>query len=382
MPLIVPTRTQPRVILGLMTFGPTKEAGARITDTATLGRALDVLRARGYDEIDTARIYIDGAQEAFTREAGWKDRHFTLATKVTYPQTPGANNAQAVTESVEKSLKELGADCVDVSEELGHHPHHQHEMLPPTPPGNVTNTRAQILYLHCPDRGTPFAETLEALDALHKAGKFVQLGLSNFAAHEVAEVVMTCKYNHWVRPTVYQGMYNCITRHIEKELFVACRRYGLDIVVYNPLAGGLLSGKIKSQDVVPESGRFSDEAGVLGDRYRARYFKDGVFRALQIAEEAVAKHGLTLIETALRWSVHHSGLRMVGGNDGVILGVSSVEQLESNLDSIEKGPLPEDVVKALDRAWEAAKQDAAPYWHGTLEYSYNTQQALFAPGAK
>ncbi|OAA63021.1 Aldo/keto reductase [Cordyceps fumosorosea ARSEF 2679] len=353
MPLIVPTRIKPRVILGLMTFGPSKEAGARITDEATLGRALDTLRERGYDEIDTARIYVDGQQEAFTRAAGWKDRGFTLATKVEYPQTPGANNAKAVVESVEKSLKELGTDCVD------------------------------ILYLHCPDRGTPFAETLEAINELHRAGKFVRLGLSNFAAHEVAEVVLTCKYNGWVRPTVYQAMYNCITRHVERELFVACRRYGLDIVVYNPLAGGLFSGKVRSRDAVPESGRFSDEAGALGGRYRARYFKDGVFRALQLAEAAADAHGLTLIETALRWTVHHSALRVVGGgNDGVIVGVSSVEQLESNLADLEKGPLPEEVVRALDEAWEAAQQDAAPYWHGTLEYTYDTQKALFAPGAK
>lgn len=115
MPLIVPTRTKPRVILGLMTFGPDKEAGARITDTATLGKALDVLKARGYDEVDTARVYVNGAQEAFTREAGWKDRGFTLATKVEYPSHPGKNNAKAVVESVEKSLAELGTDCVDVS---------------------------------------------------------------------------------------------------------------------------------------------------------------------------------------------------------------------------------------------------------------------------
>ena len=59
----------------------------------------------------------------------------------------------------------------------------------------------QILYLHCPDRGTPFAETLSALNTAHQAGKFVQLGLSNFTAAEVAEVVLTCKYNGWVRPT-------------------------------------------------------------------------------------------------------------------------------------------------------------------------------------
>lgn len=83
---------------------------------------------------------------------------------------------------MEKSLAELQADCVD------------------------------IFYLHAADRSVPFAETLEAVDKLHKQGKFVQLGLSNFTAFEVAEVVMTCKYNGWVRPTIYQAMYNAISK--------------------------------------------------------------------------------------------------------------------------------------------------------------------------
>merc|ERR1712225_76070 len=120
------------------------------------------------------------------------------------------------------SLKELGADCVD------------------------------IFYLHAADRSIPFAETLEAVNKLHKEGKFVQLGLSNFTAFEVAEVVMTCKYNNWVRPTIYQGMYNAITRSLEHELIPACKKYGLDVVVYNPIAGGLFSGKYKSKDILRE----------------------------------------------------------------------------------------------------------------------------------
>lgn len=95
----------------------------------------------------------------------------------------------------------------------------------------LTETIRQILYLHAADRATPFAETLEAVDKLHKAGKFVTFGISNFTSFEVAEIVMTCKYNGWVRPTLYQAMYNCITRSIEAELVPACRRYGLDIVM-------------------------------------------------------------------------------------------------------------------------------------------------------
>lgn len=223
----------------------------------------------------------------------------------------------------------------------------------------------------------PFAETLEAMDKLHKAGKFVRFGISNFTAFEVAEVIMTCKYNNWVRPTVYQGMYNCITRNIEAELFVACRRYGLDIVVYNPIAGGLFSGKIKSKDMVPESGRFSNTSSSQGESYRKRYFREGTFKALQLLEQATEKHGLTMIETALRWMVHHSGLNIKDGNDGVLLGISSVAQLENNLDNLEKGPLPDNVVQALDEAWQISKADSANYWHGDLEYSYDPQKVLF-----
>ena len=349
-PLVVQPPTN-RVILGLMTFGPDEATGARITSQDSFGKVLDLFQSRGYNEVDTARVYVGGKQEAFTRDANWKDRGLTLATKVVYPSTPGQNAHDEVLKSVDVSLRELGADAVD------------------------------ILYLHAADRATPFVDTLAAVDKLHKAGKFVRFGLSNFTAFEVAEVVLTCKYNGWVRPTVYQGMYNAITRGIEPELVVACRRYGLDIVVYNPIAGGLFSGKIKSKDFVPADGRFSDQTH-MGKMYRNRYYRDSTFRALQTVEAAVDKAGLSLIETALRWVVHHSALKIKDGNDGIIIGVSSIEQLDENLTHLEKGPLPDEVVKALDEAWFISKADAVPYWHKDLEYSYDTKEALFAAGAK
>lgn len=87
-------------------------------------------------------------------------------------------------EQLEKSLKELQTDCVDV------------------------------FYLHAADRSVPFEETLGACDELHKEGKFVELGLSNFTAFEVAEVVITCKEKGWVRPTIYQAMYNAISQFV------------------------------------------------------------------------------------------------------------------------------------------------------------------------
>ncbi|RKL48615.1 hypothetical protein BFJ72_g1514 [Fusarium proliferatum] len=348
MPLVT-QNVKPRVILGLMTFGPpgSEQLDARIFDPETYNKALDLFQSKGYNEVDTARIYVGGKQEGWTgSQTNWKERGLTVDTKVKYPAQPGENTYDKVIESVETSLKELGTDCID------------------------------LLYLHRPDRGTPFQETLGAINKLHKDGKFVRFGISNFTAYEVAEVVMICKYNNWVRPTVYQGMYNCLTRSIEAELFVACRRYGLDIVVYNPIAGGLLSGKIKSMDIKPESGRFSDQSKI-GTAYRQRYFRESTFKALKAIEEATEKNGLSMLETALRWIIHHSGLKVTNGNDGIIIGMSNIQQLEQNLELVEKGPLPDEVVKALDQAWLYSKADTANYWHGDLEYTYDVHEALF-----
>ena len=307
----------------------------------------DYFQSQGYTEIDTARNYIGGEQEAFTASAGWKDRGLTLATKC-YPNQPGLHAPEKLEASLEKSLKELGTDCVD------------------------------IFYLHAADRSLPFTEPLKKLDELHKKGKFVQLGLSNFTAFEVAEICMHCKYNNWVRPTIYQGMYNAIVRSVESELLPVCRRYGLDFVAYNPLAGGLFSGKYKTKDI-PAEGRFADANNPnLAKRYRERYFKDETFEALGIVEPLVQKHNLTLLEVAFRWMVHHSDLNIKdGGNDGIIIGISSHEQLVQNIKDIEKGPLPEDVVKALDEAWMVCKPTTANYWHLDLKYSYDTRAALF-----
>lgn len=348
--MLIPSTGKPRIILGCMTFGPDEDKGARITSLDEYNKCLDHLQAAGYNEIDTARAYIGGKQEAWTAEAKWKDRGLTLATKV-YPFEAGIHKPETLRKYFETSLKELQTDCVD------------------------------IFYLHAADRSVPFAETLEECNKLHKEGKFVQLGLSNFTAFEVAEVTTMCAHRGWVRPSIYQGMYNAITRGIETELIPVCHRYGIDIVVYNPIAGGLFSGKIKSKDMVPDAGRFSDTAN-SGAMYRKRYFRDTTFEALKIIEPAVEKAGLTMIETALRWITHHSDLNIKdGGRDGVIIGVSSFGQLESNIKDLEKGPLPEDVVKALDEAWLVTKATAPPYWHLDLKYTYDTQEALFKPKA-
>jgi aflatoxin B1 aldehyde reductase len=167
-------------------------------------------------------------------------------------------------------------------------------------------------------------------------------------------------------------------RSLEQELIPACHRYGIDVVVYNPLAGGIFSGKYKSAEV-PSEGRYSDKAN-SGSLYRKRYFKDATFDALRLIEPVAQKHNLTLLEIALRWCVHHSSLKMKdGGRDGVIIGVSSFDQLKSNLTDLEKGPLPEEVLKVLDDAWMVTKPTTPNYWHLDLKYTYDTRAALFKP---
>ncbi|KAJ9493901.1 hypothetical protein H2202_010568 [Exophiala xenobiotica] len=197
MPLIPSTMSsnKPRVILGLMTFGPpgTEAKGGRITTLDEYNKCLDYLQQRGYNEVDTARAYISGEQEGFTQQAKWQDRGLTLATKC-YPVKPGDHAPDKLRASLEKSLKELGTNCVD------------------------------IFYLHAPDRSVPFEETLRCCNDMFKEGKFVALGLSNYAAWEVAEVWNIAKERGWVKPTIYQAMYNAITRDIEKELVPCCRK--------------------------------------------------------------------------------------------------------------------------------------------------------------
>lgn len=161
-------------------IGPNDQAGARITSLSTFKKHLDYFQSRGYHEVDTARMYINGAQESWTRDAGYVQRGLKLATKV-YPEVDGMHAPDELRRHVEISLSELGTSCVD------------------------------IFYLHAPDRTIPFTDTMCEVDKLYREGKFKQLGLSNYAAWEVAEIWNVAKERGWVLPTVYQAMYNVLS---------------------------------------------------------------------------------------------------------------------------------------------------------------------------
>ncbi|TRM58171.1 NADP-dependent oxidoreductase domain-containing protein [Schizophyllum amplum] len=314
------------LIFGTMTMGTQK---ARNSDPKECQAILDVFFNAGHRELDTARVYCAGTTEELLSTLDLRDA--TIDTKV-HPICPGGHEPGALRASFMKCLKALKRDKV------------------------------RAFYLHAPDRRVPFTETCAEMDKMYREGLFETFGLSNFPAWEVAEVVGICRANGWVQPTIYQVMYNAITRAMEPELVPCCRKLGLRIVTYNPLAGGFFAGKITSTtaETVTAGSRF-DPATHLGSMYRERYLNEGYVEALAYLKGVAAKHELTLIEIALRWMQHHSQL---GPGDGVILGASSAAQLAENCAASAKGPLPEDVVAALDDAHRIVlKHGGEPaYW--------------------
>jgi len=237
-----------------------------------------------------------------------------------------------------------------------------------------------ILYVHSPDINVDYAEQFGALNELHKQGKFKELGLSAFASWDVMRVYYLCKANGWVLPTVYQGLYNAINRNAEPELLPALRTLGIRFYVYNPLAAGLLTGRYTSLKDVENltEGRFSSEfdinskttgkgsaipTGTVHLRLRGAWFKEQLFKALEIISEACAKEKIPMAEAAFRWLAHHSALK---GHlhDGILFGASKVEQMTDNLKSYQGGPLPTSIVTAYEDAWKVARTEAEPYFRG------------------
>ncbi|KAI1795943.1 Aldo/keto reductase [Ganoderma leucocontextum] len=323
-------QTKIPLLFGTMTIGAPGKNGVRTSDLKETQEIINVFFKHGHKEIDTARIYAEGTTESCLAKLDLKDA--TVDTKV-YPTQPGIHSPARLRETFQTSLATLAP------------------------------LKVRVFYLHAPDRSVPFEDTAREVNELYNEGLFEIFGLSNYAAWEVAEIVSICKANGWVQPKIYQAMYNAVTREIEAELVPCCRKFGLRLVVYNPLAGGFFAGKIPSSDAdAPSGGRF-DPSSNMGSMYRARYLKHGYFDTLNYLQPIAAKHQLRLTEIALRWVQHHSVLTP---QDGVILGASSVAQLEQNLQDSEKlgekGPLPEDVVKALDEARLIVGASAPTYW--------------------
>ncbi|XP_051957517.1 aflatoxin B1 aldehyde reductase member 4-like [Xyrauchen texanus] len=316
----------PVTLLGSMAFGGR-------ADAYLSAQMVQVFTERGHNELDTAYMYNDGLSETIIGGLVLP-KTVRIATKAN-PWDGKTLKPESVRHQLETSLKRLQTQCVD------------------------------LFYLHAPDHQNPIQDTLQACNELYKEGKFMELGLSNYASWEVAEIYCICKHNNWVLPTVYQGMYNATTRQVETELLPCLRYYGMRFFAYNPLAGGLLTGKYHYEDKDGDqpAGRFfgNNWAGA----YRDRYWKESHFQAIDVVGKALeAAYGSekpTLTSAAIRWMYHHSQLKGDLG-DGVIIGMSTMDQLNENLAAAAEGPLKQEAVDAFKQAWDLVAHECPNYF--------------------
>ncbi|KAH9837918.1 NADP-dependent oxidoreductase domain-containing protein [Rhodofomes roseus] len=311
--------------MGALTFGKEGKEGASGHNLKDVEAILDVFQAHGHTEVDTSRVYNGGTSEEVLGAIGWQARGLQVETKLYQPswRKPSPKSLQSLTrlrcdirKHIEGSLKALNTD------------------------------QLELWYLHGPDRTTPYEVTLKAVSDLYKEGKFRSFGISNYMTWGVAGIVQVCRANGYIQPTVYQGIYNAVHRKVEPELFPCLRKYGISFYEFNP-CGGFFTGRYNSLDQEVEPGSRFDPSRVQG-----RVLEQAIFQGTCFDPE----------EIALRWISHHSLLKSEYG-DAVIIGASSLNHIEQNMLDLEKGPLPEAVVKALDQAWLSVLPYAANYFH-------------------
>lgn len=316
-----------KVILGGMEFG-------RRADKQTSKTMVNAFIGRGHTELDVAYVYAGGTTEKIVGNMGLDTNTVKIATKAN-PRPKGGLSKENTIAQLEESLKRLKLQSVD------------------------------LFYLHAPDHRVPIRDTLEAVHELHERGLFREFGLSNYAAWQVTEIYYIMKSNGWILPTVYQGMYNAITRDVERELFPAIRALGIRFHAYNLLAGGILTGK-HNFDVEPEkqpTGRFF---GITNAKqYRQRYWHDVNFQSVKELQAAITEaygDSVTLAQASIRWLLHHSKMDASHG-DGIIVGASNPKHLEANLDALaSKEPLDKAVLDCFNATWQRAKPVTASYF--------------------
>ena len=211
-------------------------------------------------------------------------------------------------------------------------------------------------YLHFPDPATPVESVLEVCNNLYQEGKFRELGLSNFPAWMVADVWNICDREGWVKTTAFEGVYNPLTRRAETELNDCLNHYGIRFYAYNPMCGGLLTGRYVRFEDAPTDGRFTHRPN-----YQGRYWKKSFFDAVDVIKSAAESEGITTIEATYRWLAYHSMLDEKRG-DAILIGASKLNHLLQNMATVKAGPLPKTVVDAFENAWEITKGESPEYF--------------------
>lgn len=308
-----------RVSLGSTTFGDQ-------LDYVGSCRVLDAATDYGVNMIDTGNQYAGGESERvigrWLSERRNRDK-VIIGTKVDLPTGEGVNERGAsrlnIMNAVENSLKSLRTDYID------------------------------IYYLHHPDRNTPLEETLDTMSCLVRSGKVRYVGFSNYSAWEACDMMWIAKNNGFIVPKVAQNVMNVLTRGIEDEFAHFLKKYDTGLVIYNPLAGGLLTGK-HTRDHIAENSRFHSKM------YQERYWNDKNFDAIDILKSIADKAEMSLVELSARWCLSNDFV------DSVMMGFSKLSQLEQNIAAIEKGPLPSEVLRECDKAWDIIRCSAYPYF--------------------
>jgi aryl-alcohol dehydrogenase-like predicted oxidoreductase len=297
-----------RVCFGAMTFGSQ-------TGEPAAARMIDMAIEHGVNFFDTANNYNGGLSETILGGVlkGRRDR-VILASKVFNKMGDGPDDAGlsrgAVLKQIDRTLERLQTDYLD------------------------------LYYLHSPDWEAPIEETLEAMDRVVRAGKVRYPASSNYAGWQVAQMIAIAERRGYRPAYVSQPMYNLVARGIEQEYLAMCKSFGVSTVVYNPLAGGLLTGKQHREQ--PLAGTRFDN----NPMYLNRYWHPAYFDAVDRLREAAEQAGRSLVDVSLSWLLHHTPA------DCVLLGASKVEQLAQNLDAVEKSsPLPRETLSAIDEVW-------------------------------
>lgn len=290
-------------------------------DEQTAATVLDRATGSGVTFIDTADVYplgggielVGRTEEILGRWLKGRRQDYVLATKCfgrtgSQPWDAG-NSRRHIMDAVDASLRRLGTDYID------------------------------LYQLHQDDPEAPLDETLGALDALVRAGKVRYIGCSNFLSYRLARALGRSETLGFARFDAVQPRYNLLFREFERELFPLCLDEGVGVISYNPLAGGLLSGK-HSRDKPPTPGtRFT--VPNAGPMYQERYWHQREFDVVDAFQKIAAEAGLKPATLAVAWVLHQPAVT------APIIGASRPEQLAETLAAAHL-KLEDEVLSKLD----------------------------------
>ncbi|MDM0115862.1 aldo/keto reductase [Variovorax sp. J22R133] len=322
--------TVSRLALGTMTFGLQ-------TDETVSHQILDKATGAGINFLDTADVYpLGGTWETTGRTeaiiGNWLQAkgatarsRFIVATKACGKVGPntwdqGASRKHLL-DAIDASLKRLQTDYVD------------------------------LYQLHHDDRETPIDESLEALDVIVKSGRARYIGVSNFFAYRLARALGRSELKNLTKFVCVQPRYSLLFREIERELLPLVGEEGLGVIPYNPLAGGLLTGKYKAGSRPEDNTRFT--LGTAGTMYQDRYWNERSFGTVEKLHALADEAGVPLATLAVAWVMANPLIT------APLLGASRPEQLDATLDAAEY-KLAADLKQRLDDVTAEYRKGDAP----------------------